>query len=313
MDIFSELTYINKSSLALGFFDGLHLGHLVVLKNTIKIAKKNNSHSVVITFKEHPSEILTGIKVPQILTLDERLKILESVGIDSVVVLDFSEYISMKANDYLEKILIRYFSPIAITTGFNHSFGFNREGTSEFLHKKADIYKYKYFEVPPFVVNNNVVSCSEIRNKILLGDFVFANQLLGYNFFIRGIVQRGDEIARTLGFPSANISYYDDKIKVPFGVYFVKVRVRGNEYNGILNYGYAPTLSYEQKLKTEVHIIDFNQDIYGEEIKISFITKIREQQRFENKDKLISQLIRDKAFVDIYKYFLKKDVNNYCN
>lgn len=312
MHIYSELTYINKSSLALGFFDGLHLGHLVVLKNTIKIAKKNNTQSVVITFKEHPSEILTGIKVPQLLTLDEKLKIIDSIGIDNVVVLDFEKYANMRASDYLKNIIVKYFSPISITTGFNHSFGFNKEGTSDFLHKNADIYQYKYFEVPPFVVKDNVVSCSEIRNKILLGDFVFANQLLGYNFFIRGVVERGDCIARTLGFPSANISYDDEKIKVPFGVYFVKVIVRGNEYNGILNYGYAPTLLQEQKLKTEVHIIDFNQDIYGEEIKISFITKIREQQRFENKDKLIAQLIRDKAFVDIYKYFLKKDVKNYC-
>ena len=282
MQIYNELTYINKSSLALGFFDGLHLGHLVVLKNTIKIAKKNNTQSVVITFKEHPSEILTGIKVPQLLTLDEKLKIIDTIGIDNVVVLDFEKFANMRASDYLKNIIVKYFSPISITTGFNHSFGFKKEGTSEFLHKYSDLYNYKYFEVPPFVVKDNVVSCSEIRNKIMLGDFVFANQLLGYNFFIRGIVEKGDGIAKTLGFPSANISYNEDKIKVPYGVYFVKVKVRGCEYNGVLNYGFAPTISEEQKLKTEVHILDFNQDIYGEDIKISFITKIREQQKFEN-------------------------------
>ena len=129
--------------------------------------------------------------------------------------------------------------------------------------------------------------------------------MLGYEFFLGGAVIQGDKIARALGFPSANIYYPDEKIEIPFGVYFVKVQVENKIYNGILNYGFAPTISNEQKLKTEVHIIDFNEDIYGKNIKISFITKIREQMKFQNKQKLIEQLVRDKAFVDIYKHFLK--------
>lgn len=305
MHIFNQLTYINKTSLALGFFDGLHLGHRVVLKNAVHIAKKNNTQSCVITFKEHPLNILTNQKVSQILTLNEKLQMLSDIGIDNVVLLNFNDYSHIKAEDYLKNVIVKYFSPIAVSTGFNHYFGFNKEGNTDFLRACSEKYGYKYYEIPPFVINGNVVSCSAIRNKINLGDFVSANEMLGYEFYIGGTVIQGDKIARALRFPSANIYYPDEKIKIPFGVYFVKVQVENEIYNGILNYGFAPTISNEQKLKTEVHIIDFNEDIYGKNIKISFITKIREQMKFQNKQKLIEQLVRDKAFVDIYKHFLK--------
>lgn len=304
MHIYSELTKLNKSSLALGFFDGLHLGHNVVLKNTIHIAKKYNTQSVVVLFKEHPLSCLRGECIPQILTFEEKLEMLEKIGIDNVVVLNFSEYSNIKAKDYLENILVNYFSPIAITTGFNHNFGFNKEGTTKFLRENSQKYNYTYYEVPPFVINDNVVSCSLIRSRLLVGDFYFANQLLGYNFFIRGVVKKGDKIASKMGFPSANIDYDEQKIRVPLGVYFVKVQVDNQEYSGILNYGYAPTISKDSELKTEVHILDFNKNIYGENIKISFIKKIREQLKFDNVEKLEAQIIRDKAFAQMYQLFI---------
>lgn len=305
MRIWNELTYIHKSSLALGFFDGIHLGHRVVLKNAINVAKKNNTESTVITFKSHPLNILTNEKVEQILSLEDKLNIMEKTGIDNIVLLDFSEIASMKANDYLEKILINYFSPVAITTGFNHHFGFNKEGDSDFLRKNKEKYDYMYFEVPPFVVQDKIVSCSVIRNLLHLGDFYNANKLLGYKFFIDGRVIKGEQLARKLGYPSANIIYPEEKIKVPHGVYFVEVTVDNNRYNGILNYGFAPTVSNSTNQKTEVHILNFDKNIYGEKIKIEFIAKIRNQMRFDNIEKLKAQIYRDIAFVDIYKHFLK--------
>ena len=304
MQIFDGLTYINKSSLALGFFDGLHLGHNVVLKNAINIARENGVPSTVITFKTHPLNILTNNKVEQILTMDEKISLLEKIGIDNLVLLDFEQYSYMQAKEYVENVLIKYFNPIAITTGFNHSFGFNKEGNSSLLDFYSNIYKYKFFEIPPFVVKENIVSCSVIRNMIHLGNFQEANELLGYRFFIQGIVVKGAELASKLGYPSANINYPDNKIQIPHGVYFVKVDVDGKEYNGVLNHGYAPTLDNTTELKTEVHIIDFNKNIYGENIKISFIAKIRNQLKFENIDKLKAQIVRDIAFTSIYKHFL---------
>ena len=304
MRIWNELTYINKSSLALGFFDGLHLGHRVVLQNAINIAKKHNAESTVITFKTHPLNILTNEKIEQILSIDEKLKIMEDLGLDNVVLLDFEKIASMKANDYLENILINYFSPIAITTGFNHHFGFNKEGNSEFLRKNKEKYNYQYYEVPPFVVQDKIVSCSVIRNLLQLGDFPNANKLLGYRFFINGIVIKGEQLARKLGFPSANITYPEEKIKVPHGVYFVEVTISNKKYNAILNYGFAPTVNNSTNEKTEVHILNFNKNLYGEKIKIEFITKIRNQMKFDSIEKLKSQIIRDIAFIDIYKHFL---------
>ena len=307
MHIFDELTYINNSSLALGFFDGVHLGHRVVLKNAVHIAKKNNTQSCVITFKEHPLNILTNEKIPLILTLDEKLNMLEKIGADNVILLDFNKYSAIRAKDYLENVLIKYFSPIAITTGFNHSFGFNKEGNSTFLKENSQKYNYKYFEVPPFVVDENIVSCSTIRSRIHIGDFTHANLLLGYNFYVRGKVIEGEHLASKLGFPSANIVYNEEKIKIPFGVYYVKVNVKGNEYDGIFNYGYAPTVDNTSEIKAEVHIIDFDENIYGENIKISFIKKIREQNKFDNIEKLKAQITRDIACAQIYKYFLIKE------
>ena len=238
------------------------------------------------------------------MTLDEKLEMLEKLGIDNVVMLDFNEFSTTTAKDYLENILIKYFSPIAITTGFNHYFGFNKEGNSKFLKENKEKYNYKYFEVPPFVMDESIVSCSVIRNMIQLGNFTQANKLLGYNYFINGTVIEGEKIARTLGFPSANIIYPESKIQIPQGVYYVRVNVQNKEYNGILNHGFAPTLNNETNLKTEVHILDFDNNIYNENIKISFITKIRNQLKFENKEKLIAQINRDIAFAQIYQHFL---------
>lgn len=312
MHIYNELTYIHKSSIALGFFDGLHLGHNVVLKNAINIAKENNTQTTVVLFKEHPLNFLTSQKVPQILTLDEKLKMFEKIGIDNVVLLNFEEYSNVTAQDYIENTLVKHFSPIAITTGFNHYFGFNKEGNSEFLRNNKEKYGYKYFEVPPFVINESIVSCSIIRNKISLGNFTEANALLGYKFFVYGTVIKGQQLASKLGYPSANIEYPEEKIQIPHGVYYVTVEINEKIYNGVLNHGFAPTITDESKLKTEVHIIDFDKNIYGEKIKISFVTKIRNQMKFENIEKLKAQILRDKAFVEIYKHFLDKNIHLSC-
>ncbi len=306
MHILNELTYINKSSLALGYFDGVHMGHSVVLKNTISIAQNYNIPSVVITFGVHPNNILTNSRTEKILTFDERLEMLEKTGIDYVVVLNFEDYKNINAKDYLENIIVKYFHPKAITTGYNHYFGYNREGDGNLIKEMSSKYGYEYYSVPPYVTDGIIVSSSQIRNKLRLGDIQGANNLLGYNYFISGIVEEGEKIASKLGYPSANIQYNEEKVKVPYGVYYVLVEVGDEIYNGVYNYGIVKNKSGEEKFKSEVHIIDFNKNIYSKKIKISFITKIRNQISFENEEKLKYQIQRDIAFTEIYKYFLKK-------
>lgn len=312
MHIFNELSYIKNSSLALGFFDGIHLGHRVVLRNAVNIAKEVNKESCVITFSEHPSTVLSENKPQMLLTTDEKLQILNTLGVDNVFLLDFKKFSGINANKYIKDVLIEYFSPIAITTGFNHSFGYKKEGSSALLNELQAKYGYKYYEVPPFVVENEIVSCSTIRNKILMSDFYTANRLLGYQYFITGYVEKGDKIASRLGYPSANIEYPEEKIKIPNGVYFVTVEFDGATYNGVLNHGFAPTLDNNEKLKTEVHIVNFNQNIYGKKIKINFISKIRNQMKFENIEKLQAQIKRDIAFTDIYSRFIGGNTSFSC-
>ncbi|MCD7880056.1 MAG: hypothetical protein LUG16_09015, partial [Candidatus Gastranaerophilales bacterium] len=238
MHILNELTYINKSSLALGFFDGIHQGHRVVIKNAVNIAKENNTQSTVIMFKEHPLNFLTNQKIPLILTENERLKMLEELGVDNIVLLDFEKFSNIKAQTYIKDILVKYYSPIAITTGFNHEFGYNKEGNADILRECQTKYGFKYYEIPPYVYDNTVVSCSSIRNSISAGDLQKANKLLGYEFFINSPVIQGEQIARQIGFPSANAVYPEEKIKIPYGVYFVKVVIDNKEYTGVMNYGF---------------------------------------------------------------------------
>lgn len=306
MYIFDELTYINNTSLALGFFDGLHLGHKVVLNNAIHIAKKNKTTSTVITFKNHPQTLLSNHKTEYILNNDEKLKILKNIGIDNVILLNFEDISSISGKDYIEKVLVKYFSPIAISTGFNHTFGYNKSGNSKLLMELSELYGYKYYEIPPFVVNGEIVSCSTIKNKLHVADFFNANKLLGYDYFIEGRVNQGEKIAGSIGYPSANITYPPDKISVPFGVYFVQIEYMNKKYNGILNHGYIQR-DNSKIFKTEVHILDFNKNIYGENIKISFIAKIRNQINYNDAEKLKEQIKRDIAFVDIYRHFLKEE------
>ncbi len=304
MQILNELTYINNSSLALGFFDGLHQGHMVVLKNALNVAKKYNSPSVAVIFRKHPQNILSRNKIEQILTNDEKLQMLEKMGFDYVVMLNFEDFQYMSAKEYLENILIKYFSPVSITTGFNHFFGYNRQGDSEFLRENSKLYNYEYYEIPPYVINGITVSSSQIRNKLQLSDFQTANEMLGYKYFIQGIVEKGEQLASRLGFPSANITYPLNKVKVPYGVYFVNVELKNRVYNGVFNYGLVKGSDGVTKLKTEVHILDFSENIYGKNIKISFVAKIRNQMEFDNIEKLKYQIRRDIAFVEIYKHFL---------
>lgn len=303
MEVFYELKKSPNVSLALGYFDGIHEGHQVVIKNSVNTAKSRGVKSAVIMFKEPPLSYITQKKIPNILTIDDKLSYLNKIGIDEVYLLDFPKYKDLSAEEYIN-VLMEYFSPTAITTGFNHNFGKNRKGSAELLRALQKKFGYQYFEIPPITSNQSVISSSTIKKAIENGNINFANSLLGYKFFIKSTVIEGEHIASTLGFPSANIVYPENIVKIPPGVYYVIVEYRNNKFNGILNYSLCPSLFPTENEKTEVHLIDFNQNIYGENIKVNFVTKIRNEMVFENKEKLCAQLLRDKAFVEIYKYYV---------
>ena len=304
MEVFNELKKSPNLSLALGFFDGIHEGHQVVIKNAINIAKKEGTKSAILMFKEHPMKFITHSQVKNILNIEDKLAYLQKIGIDEVFLMDFPSLENLSAKDYIREVLVKYFSPVAITTGFNHSFGKNKSGSPKLLRELQEEFGYKYFEIPPITCSQSVISSSAVKRAIEDGNVFFAHSLLGYKFFIRSKVVEGAHIASTLGFPSANIEYPENIVEIPYGVYYVIVEYKGEKYNGILNHSKSPSLFPTEKPKTEVHIIDFDKDIYGEEIKVSFVTKIRNELSFESKEKLSAQLLRDKAFVEIYKYYV---------
>lgn len=302
MDIIHKLENIPNLSLALGFFDGLHQGHKVVIKTAVNYAKENNAQSGIILFKEHPMCFIMKNKVKHILTLDDKIDMLKDMNVDNVIILDFNETIAkLSATSYLKDILVKYFSPIAITTGFNHYFGCNRQGNSNFLRKFQTHYNYRYFEIPPITCNQVVTSSSAVRNAVECGNLELANCLLGYSFFIKSTVIEGDKIGRQMGFNTANFAYPENIVGVPTGIYLVNVEAKNKLYKGVLNYGFRPTVKSGVELTAEVHILDFNQDIYGEIIKISFITKIRNEVKFDSIAQLKSQIIKDIEFAENYK------------
>lgn len=309
MQIYKGLKELKRCSLVLGFFDCIHPGHEVVLKNAIRDAKENNTQSAVLTFSAHPAEYLHGKNPELILNNEEKCKIFESEGIDNVIFLDFADIAMYTPEEYIENILIKYFSPVSISTGYNHTFGKYGIGNPDVLRKYSKKFGYKYYEIPQVTVDGETVSCTNIRNKLRSGDIYGANKLSGHKFFISGIVKHGDNIAHSLGFPSANIDYPKEKAKIPYGVYFVTVEVRGRLHTGVLNFEAGKITENPSEEKTEVHILNFNENIYGEEIKIFFGSKMRNRIDFESEEKLKEQLKRDCASALIYKEFENVNIN----
>lgn len=294
MQIFTELNKKPNLSLALGFFDGVHLGHKKVIKSAVDFAKRNGIKSAVVTFKEHPCCFFRGIGPKYILTREERLKHIEALGVDYVYLLDFNSKLCMlSAEDYLREVLVGNFSPKSISTGFNHYFGAKKSGNVTLLAEKQVEYGYNYFEIPPQKVFGKTISSTVIRELLSKGQIKNANEMLGYNFSITGEVVKGQQLGRTIGFRTANLIYPNELIDLPFGVYLTVVTLGGKKYQGVTNFGIRPTVSDSHKCTLETHILDFEKDIYGKYITVEFIKMIRAEKKFKSLNELKNQIIAD--------------------
>ncbi len=295
MEVIRELKKFEHTCLGLGFFDGVHKGHIELLKKLINISKNNNKKSVVITFLKSPAEkFIKKEDVNYLTTLKEKEDILSELEIDYLVELDFNDNLmNMTAGEYIEKVLYNYFKPDYIISGFNHTFGKNKSGTPDILREYQDKFNYNYIEMPEVKIKNETVSSTLIRKELAGGNIKKANSFLSYPFKIGGTVIKGNKIGRTIGFPTANITYPKEKVKIPFGVYSTIVTVTGKTYKGMLNYGIKPTINKECKPVAEVHIIEFNKDIYGENIQIEILDKIRDEKKFNSLEGLKQQITED--------------------
>lgn len=288
MQIFTELNKNPNLSLALGFFDGVHIGHQAVIKSAVDFAKQNGNKSAVITFSDHPCCYFWGVCPKYILTRKEREQKIKELGVDFLYELDFESIAGLTAQDYLKDILINYFTPSSISTGWNHNFGCKKSGDVKFLRNNSKKYGYKYFELPPQKLDNETISSTIIRKLLSDGKIERANLMLGTKFSISGEVIRGNQIGRTIGFNTANLVYPPELIELPYGVYSVNT----NYGKGIANFGIRPTINGSHAL-LEVHILNFNKDIYGASLTVGFNKMIRKEKKFSSLEALKEQIKKD--------------------
>ncbi len=294
MEVFFELNKQSDMSLCLGFFDGVHQGHQVVIKNAVNYARQNGGKSALITFKEHPLCLLHGFEINYISTFEEKMKLIESLGIDCVYVLDFSRELANKsAYDYLKDVLIDNFRPKSITTGFNHFFGLNKQGDTSFLRSHQEEFNYKYFEIPPITYNDIVISSSTIKEFLSKGDIITANKLLGHKFAFESVVQSGKQIGRTIDFPTINLEYPYNMTKIPYGVYNTTVEVAGEKYKAVSNWGLKPTVNNTLSPTFESHLLDFSANIYGQPVRVEINEFIRSEIKFLSVKELKKQIAQD--------------------
>ena len=267
-----------KNGLILGFFDGVHLAH----QKVISCAIENSSCPILITLKNfNKSKEL-------ILTREESFKKIKALGVKEIVELDFSQISGMSPEEFLE-FLKQEYAPILISTGFNYTFGKNRSGDTDFLAKNQEKFGYKNFFVPPLTKKGEIVSSTLIKNKLIQGEISDATELLGSNFVISGVVKKGAQIGRMIGFPTANIDYPEKIVKIPYGVYSVKI----DDRRGIMNWGMKPTVNNTLTPVAETHILDFEGDLYGQNLRIEVLNRIRSEVKFKNLDELKAQIKKD--------------------
>lgn len=280
-------------SIALGFFDGIHKGHKKVIEDAVYYAKKNNLKSAVISFIEHPSCFLKNKKPEYIISIEDKKKFMEKLNIDYLYLLEFNDQFShFSKNEYFD-FLCKYTKPKAITTGFNHFFGKNKEGDTTFLQEICKKNNIIYQKILPIKIKDVIVSSSEIRKKLQNGVIEIANNMLGYDFYIEGKIIKGQQLGTKIGFKTINIEYPEKIIKLPFGVYKTYTQIENKKYPSISNWGIKPTFNKELKPILETHILNFNDISYGKIAKISFLKKIRDEKKFDTLEDLKEQISKD--------------------
>lgn len=285
-----------------GTFDGVHLGHSKIFHTMRRLAEECEGETVVVTFHPHPRLVVhpDSKDLKFINTQERKYDLISQNGIDHLVIIPFTrEFAATAADTFVEDILVKKIGVCKLVVGYDHHFGRNREGSFEELMRLAGRYGFAVEQIPAQDINNIAVSSTKIRNALDEGNIRHANELLGYEYSITGIVVGGNKIGRKIGFPTANILLQDEyKLITAIGVYACRILHDGNMYLGMGNIGYRPTIN-NSDLTVEVHIFDFDKDIYGEPITIFFVDRIRDEIKFKDLDALKEQLTMDRDSVKI--------------
>jgi len=291
-----EVTLTNKTVVTLGTFDGVHKGHQAILKRLVAISQKENLESIVLTFFPHPRKIVSNQDEIKLLnTIHERTALLEKNEIDHFVIHPFDvEFANLSPLEFVEQVLVKQFNVRKIIIGHDHKFGKNRAANFHDLIDFGKQFGFEVEEISAQVVDEVSVSSTKIRNALFEGNVALANEFLGYQYTIQGTVEKGNQLGRTINFPTANLAINEDYKLIPkIGVYAVEIYYKNQKYFGMMNIGMRPTINGLNKT-IEVHVFDFNKNIYGEKLIIKFVKKIREEQKFESFEQLKEQLERDK-------------------
>ncbi len=293
-----EFKPIKNVVVTIGTFDGVHLGHKVIINQLKKAAQELSGESVLLTFFPHPRMVVfpDDNELKLLNTIEERKELLEKAGIDHLIIHPFSKAFSrLTALEFVRDILVNRLNVKKLVIGYDHHFGRNREGSFEDLVEFGEVYGFSVEEIPAKDIQQINVSSTKIRTSLLAGEIHAATQFLGYPYFISGTVVKGDKIGREIGFPTANIKPDETYKLIPKnGVYAVKVIVNEKEYEGMLNIGIRPTFKGINQT-IEVNIFDFDKEIYGQKIRVKFYERIRDEQPFEDLNELKNQLNIDKT------------------
>lgn len=283
----------------IGTFDGVHLGHRKVIQRLNEIAAEQNGESVVFTFNPHPRLIVQpdDNSLRLITTLEEKTSLLATLGVDNLIVFPFTkEFSELTYSEFVKTILVDKIKTRFLVVGYDHKFGKNRAGGYEYLKECAEQFNFGIEKLDALLLQDINISSSKIREALESGDVEKANNLLGYFFTFYGKVIGGSKVGRSIGFPTANIESPDIHKTIPgYGVYAVKIVIGSEKFNGMLNIGIRPTFNQNADNRSiEVNIFDFDKDIYGKNITLQFVKRIREERKFNSPEALIAQLHIDK-------------------
>ena len=293
-----EFKKIDNGVVTIGTFDGVHLGHQKIISSLKQIAVNTFGETIVLTLHPHARMVLypddTGLKL--ITTIEERVALFKGFGIDHLIIHPFTlEFSRLNATEFVRDILVNKIGTKTLVIGYDHHFGRHREGTFELLKELAPFYNFDLEEIPEQDVNEVAVSSTKIRKALNDGDIITANQFLGYDFELTGTVIKGEQIGKTIGYPTANIFVQDTYKLIPGdGIYAVMVRLDKEEFKGMLYIGNRPVFK-GIKQSVEVNILDFDREIYGEKITVIFKNRIRDDMKLSGIDELKLQIDKDKV------------------
>ena len=287
---------ITPSVATIGFFDGVHLGHRYLIDQVKIAASQCGWCSSIITFPIHPRQVIQSDYQPQLLSSpDEKLELLASTGVDNCILLPFTKELSLLTAKEFMQLLYDTYKVRMLVIGYDHRFGHNRAETFEDYCRYGQELGIHIMQATAYTQEQDKVSSSAIRRALLTGDIETSKKYLGYDYFLEGTVVNGYKVGRKIGFPTANLHVdFPHKLIPSVGVYAVYVYVEGKQWKGMLNIGHRPTLNNGNNLSIEVHILDFQSDIYNHKIRIEFIHFLRPELKFSSVDELVSQMQKDK-------------------